>query len=45
MVFTDLSSFNPEEISFDSIQSQKEDKDINEDIEESLRNALESLDF
>ncbi|MBK2356988.1 DNA-directed RNA polymerase subunit beta' [Francisella hispaniensis] len=45
MVFTDLSSFSPEEVSFDSIQSQKEDKDINEDIEESLRNALESLDF
>lgn len=44
MIFTEASSFNSEDTLFEN-QIEKEDKDINDDIEESLRNALESLDF
>ncbi|GAB4222018.1 MAG: DNA-directed RNA polymerase subunit beta' [Francisella sp.] len=45
MLFNDVSSLNSEESSFDNMKNNKEDKDVNEDIEESLRKALESLDF
>jgi DNA-directed RNA polymerase subunit beta' len=44
VMFTDTASFNADEAPIE-ISHAEQERDINDDIEESLRNALESLDF